>query len=213
MSILGYEPEEMIGRSAAEFVYPDDLDDTRRQMRMARRGGVIRNFECRYVGKAGRAGDAGLDGRLVGAGAAALLHRPRHDRAEARRTMRSGRRWRASRRCSTRAMIGIVTLNESGSIETLNPAAERIFGVDARRGGAARHRPPDRSRRPGDISSAARLRHMVAERRRRARTDRAAAPTARPFRSISSWPTCRSASAACSWCSCATSPSASATSG
>jgi PAS domain S-box-containing protein len=52
--ILGYPPEEMIGKSGRDFIYPDDLDATRNEMRTARRGGVTRNFRCRYVNRAGR---------------------------------------------------------------------------------------------------------------------------------------------------------------
>src|SRR6185369_4139682 len=53
-TLLGYRPEEMIGRSAREFLHPPDLDRTRDEMRMARRGRVMRNFETRYVHKDGR---------------------------------------------------------------------------------------------------------------------------------------------------------------
>ena len=53
-AILGYEPEEMVGRGAADFVYPDDLESTRHEMRAARRGRLLRNFETRYVRKDGR---------------------------------------------------------------------------------------------------------------------------------------------------------------
>jgi PAS domain S-box-containing protein len=51
---LGYEPTEMLGRSAIDFVHADDLDPIRRQMRQARRGHEIRNFETRYLHKEGR---------------------------------------------------------------------------------------------------------------------------------------------------------------
>ena len=44
----------MVGRSAAEFLFPDDLEHTRNEMRLARRGQVMRNFECRYVHRDGR---------------------------------------------------------------------------------------------------------------------------------------------------------------
>jgi PAS domain S-box-containing protein len=50
-AILGYRPEEMIGRNAKDFVHPGDLDTTRDNMRGARRGRTPRNFECRYVHK------------------------------------------------------------------------------------------------------------------------------------------------------------------
>ena len=53
-AILGYEPAEMIGHSAVEFIYPDDLDSTREEMRSARRGRHMRNFETRYVHRDGR---------------------------------------------------------------------------------------------------------------------------------------------------------------
>jgi PAS domain S-box-containing protein len=53
MTILGYRPEEMIGHSAIEFIHPDDLDSTREEMRAARRGRQMRNFDTRYVRKDG----------------------------------------------------------------------------------------------------------------------------------------------------------------
>jgi PAS domain S-box-containing protein len=54
-AILGYRPEEWIGRSAVDFLHPDDLENTRAEMRLARRGRLMRNFETRYVHKDGRA--------------------------------------------------------------------------------------------------------------------------------------------------------------
>jgi diguanylate cyclase (GGDEF)-like protein/PAS domain S-box-containing protein len=54
LATIGYRPDEMIGHSAAEFIYPEDLEGTRREMRLARRGQDIRNFETRYVHKSGR---------------------------------------------------------------------------------------------------------------------------------------------------------------
>jgi PAS domain S-box-containing protein len=52
-AILGYRPEEMIGRSATPYVYHEDLENTRNEMRLARRGQLTRNFDCRYVHKDG----------------------------------------------------------------------------------------------------------------------------------------------------------------
>ncbi len=54
-TILGYRPEEMVGRSAIEFIHLDDLDNTRNEMRAARRGRLMRNFDTRYIHKDGRA--------------------------------------------------------------------------------------------------------------------------------------------------------------
>src|SRR5258708_39943724 len=56
MMILGYRPDEMVGHSGAEFLYHEDLDSTRTEMRAARRGRLTRSFECRYVHTEGRVG-------------------------------------------------------------------------------------------------------------------------------------------------------------
>jgi PAS domain S-box-containing protein len=53
MTIIGYRPEEMIGHSAVGFIYPEDLESTRQEMRAARRGRHMRNFQTRYVHKDG----------------------------------------------------------------------------------------------------------------------------------------------------------------
>jgi PAS domain S-box-containing protein len=54
LPLLGYDPEEMVGHSASEFIYPDDLEPTRNEMRLARHGRQTRSFETRYVRKDGR---------------------------------------------------------------------------------------------------------------------------------------------------------------
>src|SRR5882724_13140859 len=53
LATIGYRPDEMIGHSAAEFLYPEDLASTRRAMQLARTGQDIRNFETRYGHKSG----------------------------------------------------------------------------------------------------------------------------------------------------------------
>jgi PAS domain S-box-containing protein len=55
MNILARRPDEMIGHTAVEFIHPDDLESTRNEMRMARRGQQMRNFETRYLHKDGHA--------------------------------------------------------------------------------------------------------------------------------------------------------------
>jgi signal transduction histidine kinase/CheY-like chemotaxis protein len=45
----------MVGRSAIEFIHPDDLEHTRKEMRAGRLGQSKRNFETRYVNKKGKA--------------------------------------------------------------------------------------------------------------------------------------------------------------
>ncbi|MEQ9045473.1 MAG: ATP-binding protein [Sneathiellaceae bacterium] len=53
-TILGYDPGEMAGRPASDFLYPQDLPGTRAEMRQARQGHETRHFDCRYVHRDGR---------------------------------------------------------------------------------------------------------------------------------------------------------------
>jgi PAS domain S-box-containing protein len=53
-TILGYRPEEMVGRNASDFVYPPELETVRSQMRDCRRGRDIHNFEAQLLHKEGR---------------------------------------------------------------------------------------------------------------------------------------------------------------
>jgi diguanylate cyclase (GGDEF)-like protein/PAS domain S-box-containing protein len=53
-SVLGYRPDELVGKGAVEIVWPDDLDETRTAMRLAREGRSTRNCETRYIRKDGR---------------------------------------------------------------------------------------------------------------------------------------------------------------
>ena len=82
-TILGYEPSDMIGHSAVEFIHPDDLET--RATRCGRRGADKQAQFRDTLHPQGRpGGDAELDRNVVGAGPAPLLHRPRPDRKAGR---------------------------------------------------------------------------------------------------------------------------------
>ena len=53
-AILGYAAEEMIGHSSIRFIYSDDLNNTRDEMRAARRKNHTRNFDTRFIHSNGR---------------------------------------------------------------------------------------------------------------------------------------------------------------
>ena len=117
----------MIGRSAVEFIHGDDLDNTREEMRAARRGQHTRNFDSRYVHK---------DGRIVTLSWMGTWSEPvrRHffvgrDMTESRlaqETLRESEQ--LARGIIDTALDAFVQIDESGSILNWNSQAEKIFG-------------------------------------------------------------------------------------
>ena len=55
--ILGYTPEEVLGRKAFEFVHPDDRADTVQQAARVTAGALQRHFRNRYIHKDGHSVD------------------------------------------------------------------------------------------------------------------------------------------------------------
>ncbi len=53
-NLLGYQPEEIIGKPFLEFIYPDDITKTLEIENELRAGKSISNFENRYIHKDGR---------------------------------------------------------------------------------------------------------------------------------------------------------------
>jgi PAS domain S-box-containing protein len=126
-TILGYAPEEMVGRSAVEFIDSDDLDIARAEMRAARRGQHTRNFDARYVHK---------DGRIVTLSWMGTWSEPvrRHfvigrDMTESRlaqETLRESEQM--ARGIIDTALDAFVQMDENGIITDWNSQAETIFG-------------------------------------------------------------------------------------
>ncbi len=126
-TILGYAPEEMIGHSAIDFILGEDLDNTREEMRAARRGQHTRNFDSRYVHR---------DGRIVTLSWMGTWSEPVKRHFFIGRDMTDSRRAQDALRESEQLARGIidtaldafVQIDESGSILNWNWQAERIFG-------------------------------------------------------------------------------------
>jgi PAS domain S-box-containing protein len=126
-TILGYAPEEMIGHSAIEFIDGDDLENTRAEMRAARRGQHTRNFDSRYVHK---------DGRIVTLSWMGTWSEPvrRHffigrdmtDSRQAQETLRESEQM--ARGIIDTALDAFVQMDENGIIADWNSQAETIFG-------------------------------------------------------------------------------------
>ncbi len=127
-AILGYRPEEMIGHSAVNFIYPGDLESTREEMRAARHGRVMRNFMTSYVHK---------DGRVVALAwmgtwsepvrrCPFLLQARRSRDQSAQDALRESERM--ARRIIETALDAFVQTDDAGLVTDWNSQAEKIFG-------------------------------------------------------------------------------------
>jgi PAS domain S-box-containing protein len=126
-AILGYRPEEMVGRNGVEFIHPDDLEVSQEEMRAARRGLRPKISNTRCIHK---------DGRLVPLSWLGTWSEPvkRHffvgrDMTEselAQETLRE--RERQARGIIDTALDAFVQIDQSGRILDWNTQAETIFG-------------------------------------------------------------------------------------
>ncbi len=134
-SILGYAPNEMIGHSAVEFIFPADLEATRNEMRATRRGRDTSNFECRYVHKGGHSVVLQWTGVW-------LEEVRRHyfigrDMTETRRAQELVLRETEERKRlfdilnnTINSMVDAVLVSGvTGNVVISNPAAERLMGI------------------------------------------------------------------------------------
>ena len=81
-TVLGYKPDEMIGRSGVDFIHPAHLDQSREEMRALRRGGHPKLADTRCIHKDGHEVWLSWLGSWSEQ-ANVLLRRARHDRGAA----------------------------------------------------------------------------------------------------------------------------------
>jgi PAS domain S-box-containing protein len=130
LAIVGYQPDEMIGHNAAEFIYEADLEATRNEMRLARKGRQTRNFETRYVHK---------DGRIVPLTWSGVWSEPEQkhfffgrdmsERKAAENNLEKTRAFYNSIIESLPAML-LVKAAADGKVVLVNSAAEELLGYD-----------------------------------------------------------------------------------
>ncbi len=130
LATIGYRPEEMIGHSGAEFIYEADLEATRNEMRLARKGRQTRNFETRYVHK---------DGRAVSLAWSGVWSEPEQkhfffgrdmtERIAAEKKLEKARAFFDAIIESLPAMLLVRTVAD-GKVVLVNSAAEQLLGYD-----------------------------------------------------------------------------------
>ncbi|HYI11870.1 MAG TPA: PAS domain S-box protein [Thermoanaerobaculia bacterium] len=125
---LGYTTEELLTRPFLDFVHPDDLAATRMELNSLRLGVKTLRFENRYICKDGTtkwiawtASPVPEEGTIYAAA---------RDVTQAKLAEEALRRSEArTQSIIDKALGGLITIGEDGIIESLNPAAEKMFGA------------------------------------------------------------------------------------
>jgi PAS domain S-box-containing protein len=126
-SILGYEPDELVGRNLAAFMHPLDIEATRIELRASVEGKPTRNFETRFAHKNGRLVTLAWSGTwLEGARQHFLICRDMTEAKAAQEALLDSER--VAQGIITHALDAIIQVNEWGEVIEWNPRAETILG-------------------------------------------------------------------------------------
>ena len=126
-TVLGYRPEEMIGRSGEDFIHPVHLEKSREEMRMARRGQRPKISDTRCIHKNGR--EVWLSWLGTWSEPAKRFFFVGRDMTESRlaqETLRESEQ--LARGIIDTALDAFVQVDEQGFIRAWNQQAENIFG-------------------------------------------------------------------------------------
>ncbi|OAF05346.1 PAS domain S-box protein [Bradyrhizobium neotropicale] len=125
--ILGYRPDEMIGRSGADFIHPDHLEQSREEMRVLRRGKHPKLADTRCLHKDGR--EVWLSWLGNWSDQARRFFFVGRDMTEARHAEESLRESeQLARNIVDTALDAFVQTDEAGNILNWNSQAEQLFG-------------------------------------------------------------------------------------
>jgi PAS domain S-box-containing protein len=125
--LLGYAPEVIIGRNAFEFMHPDDRSgSTLLFARLLSKPGISQTttFRCRHQDGSWRWIEGTGTNLLADPDVQAIVANY-HDITE--RKLSEER----IRSIVDHALDGIITIDDHGTVETFNPAAQRLFGYQA----------------------------------------------------------------------------------
>jgi PAS domain S-box-containing protein len=126
-TILGYRPEEMIGHSGVDFIHPDHLENSRAEMRAARRGLRLKVADTRCMHKNGR--EVWLSWLGTWSEPVKRFFFVGRDMTESRlaqETLRESER--LARGIIDTALDAFVQIDEKGLVRAWNAQAENIFG-------------------------------------------------------------------------------------
>jgi two-component system sensor kinase FixL len=132
--IYGYSPAEMVGQPIALLASPDRLDEIPAILERVKQGQFVDSFETQRVRKDGRKIDVSVSispikdaaGQIIGASAIA---RDITEHKQMTAALRESKE-RISAIVNTSA-DAIITIDEQGIIQSVNPATERMFGYSA----------------------------------------------------------------------------------
>ena len=125
--ILGYSPGEMIGRSGEDFIHPDHLENSRREMSALRRGQRPTIADTRCFHKNGR--EVWLSWLGVWSEPAKRFFFVGRDMTESRRAQETLRESALlARGIINTALDAFVQMDDQGTISDWNSQAENIFG-------------------------------------------------------------------------------------
>ena len=126
-TILGYRPDEMIGRSGADFIHPDHLEQSRAEMRAMRRGERVKLADTRCYHKNGH--EVWLSWLGSWSEPAKRFFFVGRDMTEARLAQESLlESERLARNIVETSLDAFVQTDETGSILNWNSQAEQLFG-------------------------------------------------------------------------------------